>query len=293
LIRDSTAMKTGAGGVTAQTDWTKALNTFEKMSPGDQAMQYGKSVGDVRQFLTTMATEQAKMATRSKWAKRIFGYEAIGETARGGITGLGKAAVRAGATVGKAAAVAAMPPTAVAGTMLGPRSGDYEAPQTTPPITPTTTPQTPSPALTGAAPTTSPLAQQPAQQQPKTTGDPLTTNVWQAFPGDEGLNRLADRITHMENPKNDPKARAARNHNPGNLKVPGSKDEFQVFDTEEQGRAALIRQLRSWSHAHPDWTINDLNEVYAPETSKGGDNPPGTTKTRNQSLMSAIAGGSR
>lgn len=63
---------------------------------------------------------------------------------------------------------------------------------------------------------------------------------------------------------------ATKNNNPGNLRVPGSKTEFQKFNTLEEGFNAMQRDLTSKiigtssTGLGPNDTISDLIEVYAP-----------------------------
>jgi hypothetical protein len=113
--------------------------------------------------------------------------------------------------------------------------------------------------------------------------DARTTSVWKAYSGQGGMSQLADHIIHLEGDSGP----AKRNNNPGNLKDPAT-GKFQKFDSMEDGRNALMRQLNHWQKAHPNWSVADLNRVYSPDKSSGGDNPEGTEDSRNDYMMSQI-----
>lgn len=120
----------------------------------------------------------------------------------------------------------------------------------------------------------------PAKQEAaKSQSDADGTNVWQAFPNDDQL------VNHLAKMEVKPKAGS---NNPGNLKDPKT-GEIRMFSSMEEGRAALIRQLKSWRAKHPDWSIADFNRNYAPDRSHGGDNPEGTEADRNRYLMNALS----
>ncbi|PWT72285.1 MAG: hypothetical protein C5B60_09800 [Chloroflexi bacterium] len=106
-----------------------------------------------------------------------------------------------------------------------------------------------------------------------------TTNVWQAFPDP---SQFADLLMDMEGGRTNPTI--VRNNNPGNLKDP-TTGQFRRFSTWEEGRTALIRQLQAWRVRNPNWSIADFNANYAPDQSRGGDNPNGTEHGRNLRML--------
>ena len=79
-----------------------------------------------------------------------------------------------------------------------------------------------------------------------------------------------------------------RNNNPGNLKFAGQAhttgkdpDGFAIFDTFEHGLECAEQQLLRDFTRHPDWTIRQLVDLWAPPT----DNNP-----HNARYASFIAG---
>lgn len=79
-----------------------------------------------------------------------------------------------------------------------------------------------------------------------------------------------------------PGDRNYKNRNPGNcrfynggylpkyLPVLKDKDGFAIFPTYELGWEYLQNLVKTWVHLHPDWTILDFFNKYAPESD---DNP--------------------
>ena len=128
-------------------------------------------------------------------------------------------------------------------------------------------------------------AQAPTQAPAPAPSTAEGTNVWQAFPSDQDVANQLMKLEGGVDPTDPPGIRE-RNNNPGNLKAPGGG--FQKFGSWEEGKQALIQQVKSWRAKFPDWTIADLNRRYAPDTTHGGDNPPGTEAGRNQQMMRAI-----
>lgn len=57
---------------------------------------------------------------------------------------------------------------------------------------------------------------------------------------------------------------SVRNHNPGNLRVPGSTTGFQTFANDDQGIAALARQLTLYEQRDHLTTIRGILNKYSP-----------------------------
>lgn len=57
---------------------------------------------------------------------------------------------------------------------------------------------------------------------------------------------------------------AVRNHNPGNLRIPGSTTGFQKFDNDDDGIRALANQLRLYENRDGLRTIRGIISRYAP-----------------------------
>lgn len=57
---------------------------------------------------------------------------------------------------------------------------------------------------------------------------------------------------------------AVRNHNPGNLRVPGSSTEFQKFGSDDDGIRGLARQLALYENRDGLKTIRGIISKYAP-----------------------------
>lgn len=156
-----------------------------------------------------------------------------------------------------------------------------------PQAAPAPAPAAPAPqAAPAPAPAAAPAAAAPAAPAPAATptaATPESANIWQSFKGDTGLNKLADHVIAMEGDSR----QARENNNPGNLKDPAT-GKFMKFSSYQEGRDALLRQLKHWRDQHPDWSVSDFNRVYAPNKSHGGDNPDGTEEGRNRHLMSVI-----
>lgn len=149
---------------------------------------------------------------------------------------------------------------------------------------------TPKPAAQPAAEQTESEAQVEAEEkaeleaETKREQETKPMRIWDAFPGDTGLSRLADHVIAMEG---DSKV-ARQNNNPGNLKD-SKTGGFRKFGSYEEGRQALLSQLKNWRDKNPDWTVQDFNRRYAPDKSHGGDNPEGTEEGRNQYLIKAAS----
>lgn len=91
------------------------------------------------------------------------------------------------------------------------------------------------------------------------------------------LHQLAAAITKMEGCY--PGTRAFRNKNPGNLRFAHqpkaiAQDEkgFAIFETFEDGEAALLTLLTQYKHTHPQWTLAHLINTYAPPSENDSDN---------------------
>src|ERR1051326_3787492 len=80
---------------------------------------------------------------------------------------------------------------------------------------------------------------------------------------------------------NDPANRAARNHNPGNLKFAGQAgtigkdpDNFAVFSSDDAGFQALYRQLAKYVSDFPNYSILQITAHYlgqpAPQVDREG-----------------------
>ncbi len=106
-----------------------------------------------------------------------------------------------------------------------------------------------------------------------------SSNIWETYSGASGLDQLAENVIRLEGDSDV----ARRNNNPGNLKSPSGG--FLKFTSPEAGKAALMRQLKRWRDNNPDWTVAEFNANYAPDASRGGDNPDGNESRRNQYLM--------
>lgn len=86
------------------------------------------------------------------------------------------------------------------------------------------------------------------------------------------IELMADAIQRFEGWA--PGTRSYRNNNPGNLKYTAWTKEqgatgqdtggFAVFPDYETGRNALLSLLLLRARQHPDWTILDLFDSYAP-----------------------------
>lgn len=68
-----------------------------------------------------------------------------------------------------------------------------------------------------------------------------------------------------------PGSRSYRNNNPGNLRYAGQvaatgadNAGFAVFNTYDDGFAALVAQIQLDASRHPDWTLQDFVNNYAP-----------------------------
>jgi len=57
---------------------------------------------------------------------------------------------------------------------------------------------------------------------------------------------------------------SVRNHNPGNLRIPGSTTGFQTFQNDDQGIAALARQLQLYEQRDHLTTIRSILNKYSP-----------------------------
>jgi len=57
---------------------------------------------------------------------------------------------------------------------------------------------------------------------------------------------------------------SVRNHNPGNLRVPGSTSAFQTFANDDQGIQALARQLQLYENRDHLTTIRGILNKYSP-----------------------------
>lgn len=57
---------------------------------------------------------------------------------------------------------------------------------------------------------------------------------------------------------------SVRNHNPGNLRIPGSTTGFQQFQNDDQGIAALSRQLQLYEQRDHLTTIRGILNKYSP-----------------------------
>lgn len=115
--------------------------------------------------------------------------------------------------------------------------------------------------------------QQQSQQQPidwtstlSQAGDFLKTS----------LQQFADAITNFEGSPGDLNY---RNNNPGNLRYAGQAGAigqdsrgFAIFDTWESGLTALQRQITLTASRHPNWTIVDFVNSYAPPSDNNPNN---------------------
>jgi len=82
------------------------------------------------------------------------------------------------------------------------------------------------------------------------------------------LNTLALAVTHFEG---NPGDRNYKNNNPGNLKfmhqhraTGEDQDGFAIFPYFQAGFAALRRQIVIDTIRHPDWTLRDFVDSWAP-----------------------------
>lgn len=70
------------------------------------------------------------------------------------------------------------------------------------------------------------------------------------------------------------------NNNPGDLKNPATGT-FQQYQKPQQGYAALLNDLSAKMTAHPDWSLADFSNVYAP-SSDNNDSASYAAKLANQ-----------
>jgi len=95
-------------------------------------------------------------------------------------------------------------------------------------------------------------------------------SLWETYPTDQPL---ADAVIKHE-------GRGKEKSNPGNLKFAGQKGAvpgiagFARFNSEQEGRAALITQLAKWRRENPTMTPEDFAKRYSPDTDPL--NPVGT-----------------
>lgn len=90
-----------------------------------------------------------------------------------------------------------------------------------------------------------------------------------------------------------PGSRSYRNNNPGNLRYAGQAGAtgaddsgFAIFDSYDDGFAALINQLQLDASRNPNWTLQDFVNNYAPPSDNNND----TTYLNN--ILSNLPGAS-
>jgi len=95
-------------------------------------------------------------------------------------------------------------------------------------------------------------------------GAPMQNAIAASEYGDDN-DELAKLLAQPQGTKTtgDP---AVKNHNPGNLRVPGSKTEFQKFSSDDEGIRAMASQLRLYEDRDKLDTIAKIVAKYAPSS---------------------------